>query len=391
MLLFRFRRRLFDVLICLALFAAVAALVIFPKDSVDAAAGGVRLCFNVIIPSLFPFFVLSTLIVQLGIARHFGRLLEPVMRPLFNVGGACSTAVVLGFIGGYPVGAKTVIALYENGSCTKVEAERLLSFCNNSGPAFIFGVVGAGVFSSSAVGIMLYFAHALASILVGIVFRFWGRSEELRSRTHLPAAPPKRFTLAFTDSIRSSFQTTLNICGFVIFFTVFIRLLFLSGILPLLASGIGALFAPFGFDRTWAERLLTGLIELTSGVSSLQGAAGEFTRSMAMAAFMLGWAGLSIHCQVLSFIGDSGLSVRTYIYGKILQGSVSAVLAYLVAKLFVFSDAPAIYLAQQVKTLSTVDFFTALLTSCLLAVLMFLLFIVGARKAAIRRGKYVKK
>ena len=390
MRLFTFRRRVFDALICLALFAAVAALVIFPKDSVDAAAGGVKLCFNVIIPSLFPFFVLSTLIVQLGIARYFGNLLEPIMRPLFNVGGACSTAFVLGFIGGYPVGAKTVIALYENGSCTKVEAERLLSFCNNSGPAFIFGVVGAGIFSSSAVGILLYLVHTLASILVGILFRFWGRSEEKRGRSRLPATQPRRFTLAFTDSIRSSFQTTLNICGFVIFFTVFIRLLFLSGILPLLASGIGALFSPFGFDKAWAERLLTGVIELTSGVSSLAGAAGEFTRSMALAAFMLGWAGLSIHCQVLSFIGDSGLSVRTYIYGKILQGSISAVFAYFAAQIFVLRELPAVYLAQQVKTLATMDFFTALLTSCLSAVLLFLLLLIAARKSALRRGKTIK-
>ena len=104
--------------------------------------------------------------------------------------------------------------------------------------------------------------------------------------------------------------------------------------LPLIASGIGAVFSPFGFDKAWAERLLTGIIELTSGVSSLGGAAGSFTRSMALAAFMLGWAGLSIHCQVLSFIGDSGLSVRTYIYGKILQGCLSAVFAYFMAQLF---------------------------------------------------------
>jgi sporulation integral membrane protein YlbJ len=388
---FRFRRKFFDALICLALFAAVAALVVFPKDTVTAAGNGVKLCFNVIIPSLFPFFVLSTLIVQLGIARLFGRVLEPVMRPLFNVGGACATAFVLGFIGGYPVGAKTVIALYESGSCNKAEAERLLSFCNNSGPAFIFGVVGAGVFSSSAVGIMLYLAHTLASILVGIMFRYWGRAEEKKGGTRLPEAAPKRFTIAFTDSVKSAFQTTLNICGFVIFFTVIIKLLFLSGLLPAIASVIGAVFSPFGFDKAWAERLLTGVIELTSGVASLQGAAGAFTRSMAMAAFMLGWAGLSIHCQVLSFIGDSGLSVRTYIYGKILQGSISAVFAYFLARIFVFDDAPAVYLAQQVQSFASMDFFTTIVVSSLSAALLLILFVVGARKSALRRGKYIKK
>ena len=385
----KFQSKVFDVLICLALLGAVAALVVFPKDTLAAAQNGLTLCLNVIIPSLFPFFVFSTLIVQLGITRYFGRILEPVMRPMFNVGGACSTAFVLGFIGGYPVGAKTVISLYETGACSKTEAERMLSFCNNSGPAFIFGVVGAGVFSSSAVGIMLYLVHTLASVCVGIVFRYWGlRSERGKGRTQQrPAAQPVKFTAAFVESVKSSFQTTINICGFVIFFTVFIKLLFLSGLLPLIASGIGAVFEPFGFSKAWAERLLTGFIELTSGVWSLSGAAGELSRSVAMAAFMLGWAGLSVHCQVLSFIGDSGLSVRTYIYGKFLQASLSAVFAYFISKLFVFDVPAAVYYAAQVKSYTTVNFGTALMISVLSCLLLAILFVIGARKSSIRRGK----
>jgi sporulation integral membrane protein YlbJ len=391
----KFQSRVFDLLIGLALIASVAALVIFPQDTVTAAKNGLTLCANVIIPSLFPFFVLSALIVRLGIARYFGRILEPVMRPLFNVGGACSTAFVLGFIGGYPVGAKTVISLYENGACSKTEAERMLSFSNNSGPAFIFGVVGAGIFSSSRVGLLLYLIHTLASVCVGLIFRYWGlREDKRRSSSLRPAGTPytqarpqgAKFSEAFVDAVKSSFQTTINICGFVIFFTVFIKLLFLSGLLPLIASGIGAVFAPFGFDKAWAERLLTGLIELTSGVWSLSGAAGELPRSMAMAAFMLGWAGLSVHCQVLSFIGDSGLSVRTYIYGKILQASLSAVFAFFLSRLFVWEAPAAVVYAEQVKSYATVDFASALLISVVSCVLLLAAFVIGARKSAIRRG-----
>ncbi len=384
--------RVYDTVVCLSLLVAVAALVIFPQDTVTAAKNGLNLCLNVIIPSLFPFFVLSALTVRLGIARRFGRVLEPVMRPLFNVGGACSTAFVLGFIGGYPVGAKTVINLYENGACTKTEAERMLSFCNNSGPAFIFGVVGAGIFSSSSVGLLLYLVHTLASVCVGLVFRFWGRDRDKRRSTALmapgaPAPPPSKFTGAFVEAVTSSFQTTLNICGFVIFFTVFIKLLFLSGLVPLLASGIGAVFAPFGFDKVWAERLLTGFIELTSGVWTLSGAAGSLPQSMAMAAFMLGWAGLSVHCQVLSFIGGSGLSVRTYICGKFLQASLSAVFAYFISRVFVFKAATAVYYAEQVKSYAMVDFVSALLTALCGCGLLIVLFVSVARRSGARRKR----
>jgi sporulation integral membrane protein YlbJ len=365
----------------LALAAAVTALVIFPKESTAAARDGLTLCANVIIPSLFPFFVLSTLVVETGVTSRLGRLLEPVMRPLFGVGGECVAAFALGFIGGYPVGAKTVIALYDSGGCTKTEAERLLSFCNNSGPAFIFGVVGAGVFSSGKIGLMLYLAHTLASVCVGVMFRKWGgRRREGTRGTRLPQAAPKRFMAAFTDSVKSSFSSTLNICGFVIFFTVFIKMLFLSGAIPALAGLIGRVFSPLGLDSAWSERLLTGLIEISSGVWTLKGAEGQLAGGVAMAAFMLGWAGLSVHSQVLSFIGESGLSVRTYIMGKFLQGVISAGLIFLLSRLFVLS-APASYLADQVTVFASVGFLHAAAISCTGAAALFAVFAGSERLA----------
>src|SRR5699024_8418272 len=154
-----------DSLVTIALLVAIAALVSAPTQAVDGAKNGLDLCCNVIIPSLFPFFVLSSMAVDWGLAAYLGRLLGGVMRPLFRVSGSCAIAVVLGFIGGYPLGAKTAIELYRQGLCSKVETERLLAFCNNSGPAFILGVVGVGVFGSSAIGLLLYASHCLASLL----------------------------------------------------------------------------------------------------------------------------------------------------------------------------------------------------------------------------------
>ena len=180
------RERVRDAMLGLALLCATLALMLYPQPAMEAARSGLRLCYNVIIPSLFPFFVLSSLVVELGLAGYLGRLLEGLMRPLFRVGGACASAVALGFIGGYPVGAKTAIGLYESGQCTRTEAERLLAFCNNSGPAFILGVVGTGVFASSRVGVLLYLAHAAASCCVGLLFRFYRSGPERRGTAARP-------------------------------------------------------------------------------------------------------------------------------------------------------------------------------------------------------------
>lgn len=389
------KQRSRDLLLGLALLLATLGLLLFPKESMAAARDGLTLCGNVIVPSLFPFFVLSSLVVELGLAGYLGRALEGIMRPLFRVGGACATAFALGFIGGYPVGARTAISLYQNGMCTKTEAERLLSFCNNSGPAFILGVVGAGVFASSAVGVLLYLAHVAASVCVGLLFRFYRSGPSRGEASHKAASPrfeAKRFTTAFTGSITSSFRSTLNICAFVIFFTVVIRLLFLSGVLPGTAKLLGLLLGPLGLDQAWAEKLLTGMLEISSGVWTLAGS-GALAGRVSMAAFMLGWAGFSVHCQVLSFIGDSGLSVRTYLAGKLLHGGLSVLFTAGLAHLFPLRETVTAYLADQVASLAGLDFHTSITISTVAAWVVFLFFLVVAalamRKSTGNRRRHV--
>ena len=346
-----------DLLIAAALLAVTAGLVAAPGEAIEGAKEGLTLCFNVIIPSLFPFFVLSSLVVDLGLAAYLGRLLEKVMRPLFRVSGSCAAALAMGFIGGYPVGARTALQLYQQGQCTKREAERLLAFCNNSGPAFILGVVGAGVFGSGKVGLLLYLTHAAASILVGLLFRFYGGKEPpRRSRSVRATIETVRASAAFTGAVGKALQSTLNICAFVVFFAVLLRLLSAYGVL----TGLAGLLSVFGVGEEWARRLVAGLLELSSGVSSLSGAG---VGGVSMAAFMLGWAGLSVHCQVLSFIGDSGLSVRTYIAGKLCHGLIAAALTYGLTRLLPLSEPVSSYLADQAESIAGLDFSSALTIS----------------------------
>lgn len=365
------RKKFQDTMFFLAVFLMLLALILFPSQSVSAAKDGVSLCLNVILPSLFPFFALSTLCVELGLIQALGRVMEKVMKPLFHVGGACAGAFLMGIIGGYPVGARTAIELYQKGQCSKEEAERLLSFCNNSGPAFILGVVGAGIFSSSAVGLWLYGAHVAASILVGLVFRNYGKGAITTCRLE-ERSEPKRFTACFTGSVKSAFQATLNICAFVIFFTVVIRLLFQAGVITFLARLLSTLLGTLGVSQELAEGLLTGAIEMTSGVWSLRDMAASLGNRLCMAAFILGWAGLSIHCQVLSFIGSSGISTKTYFFGKLLHGIFSAALIFLLSRFLGWNAPVSAYLASQVTTIAELEFHKALAASTATALLLWL-------------------
>ena len=350
------RQWLRDLLLGAGLLLFGAGLVAAPGEAIAGAKEGLGLCGNVIVPSLFPFFVLSALAVDLGLAAYLGRAMEGVMRPLFRVNGCCAAAVVMGFVGGYPVGARTALGLYQQGLCSRDEAERLLAFCNNSGPAFILGVVGAGVFGSGKVGLLLYLTHALSSLMVGLLFRFHG------GRAGAPGSPGRaqfkavRASAAFTGAVGKALQSTLSICAFVVFFSVMLRLLAAFGVL----AGAARLLALLGVGPEWARRLVAGLLELSSGVASLSGAGAG---GVPMAAFMLGWAGLSVHCQVLSFLADSGLSVRTYLLGKLCHGVIAAALTALFTRLFPLSAPVSAYLADQAQSIAGMDFSSALAIS----------------------------
>lgn len=302
----------------LLLFAA--ALLSAPQRAAEGAREGLLLCFNTVIPALFPFFVLSTLVVDLGFAAGLGRALEGIMRPLFRLGGSCAAALVLGLIGGYPVGARTALQLYRQGQCSKTEAERLLAFCNNSGPAFILGVAGAGIFGDRRVGLLLWLTHVLSAVFVGLLFRFRGRGERIGMLHQSKPITALTLPSAFTAAVTQALQSILNVCAYAVFFSVVLNLLSVLEEWPIL------------------YRLAAGLLELSSGISSLGGDA-DLMRSAPMAAFMLGWAGLSVHCQVMSLLADSGLSVRPYLLGKLCHGVIAAALTWMFIRFLPMGEA----------------------------------------------------
>lgn len=290
-----------------------AALLLMPDVTTQAAREGLRLCAQVLVPSLFPFFVCAKLIVTLRAASPLERLLAPVMQRLFGVSAQSSTAFVLGLIGGYPTGAQVTKNLCSAGSIPKDEARRLALFCNNAGPAFIFGVVGGGLFGSIRLGALLYAVHALSAVLTGILLRT-SRKKTPRPASNaasdVPPTPP--FAAAFVECVQQSGMAVLNVCMFVMAFSVF------SGILQSFTQN---LLPDFAFA------LLTGMLELTGGVAALGGCALPVSIKLASSSFLLAFSGLSICAQTASILSREGLFPRGYLFVRLLQGLIAAVLA----------------------------------------------------------------
>lgn len=308
-------------------------LIRYSRQTAESAWQGLTLCARTLVPVLFPFFAASSLAVSTGLAGLIGRWLEKPMQALFRLPGACASAFALGLAGGYPVGAGAALSLYRQKLCGKEEAQRLLAFCNNCGPAFILGAAGAAAFGSAAAGGLLYGCHVLASLLTGLLFRFYGRRAEESAAAGRREETEKPFGAALTESVRSAASSVVNVSAFVVFFTVFIRLLTLTGLLPALAG----LLLRLGVEPSLAQPLAGGFFEMSGGVMALAGPASP--ARLAAAAFLLAWGGLSVHCQTLSLLAESDLSAGPYLAGKLLQGLLAAGLTYWAAGFAPFAQA----------------------------------------------------
>ena len=176
---------------------------------------------------------------------------------------------------------------------------------------------------SGKIGIIIYICHIIASIAVCFIFR--GPKSSVSSEKIHVISGRTSFAAAFTGSLKASLVTVGNICGFVIFFCVIIKVMELAGIIQLLTAVPARLLACIGADPNLADAIIYGLFELSTGVSA-NDPSGGLVPAMACAAFLLGWAGISVHFQALSLISGSGLSIKKYLIGKLMHAIIAAAL-----------------------------------------------------------------
>ena len=314
----------------LVLFALL--LFSFPAESAAAARKGIKLCLELLIPSLFPFFVLSSLLISTGLAGLCARPLGKLMSPLFGVGGSGAAALILGAVGGYPVGARTLAQLVERGECAPSEARRLSLFCNNCGPAFFIGAAGAGVFGSKEAGFLMLGANFLAAVLMWLSLRLVYGQASGDAHKGADQVPLSSLSAQLPECVRSSFASTLNVCAYVILFSILTALADCSGLLPHLTQALASLL-PLEQADTLCRSFLVGLLELSTGTSAL-GDAVVSPAALPLAAFILGWGGLSVHCQSLPFWRKAQVPPGPYLRAKLAQGLLSALLTAAGAALF---------------------------------------------------------
>ena len=330
--------------LALIFLAFCASLLLFSSTNLPAVKKGLLLWANSVVPSLFPFFVATELLMNTNFVYIMGRFLNKIMKPLFNIRGEGSFCFLMGLISGYPVGAKIACDFRKNNICSKAECERLLSFTNNSGPLFIVGSVGISMFGSSTIGLLLLITHILACITVGFIFRFWKHNKNDITSVHNNTNFRKSQNVTLSNlgeilgkSITNSISTILMIGGFVVLFSSIISILKASGIVNSIVLVFTPIFNLLNIDPTFISGIFTGILEITNGINFIANVhIKKISINIIITAFLLGFGGISVLLQVWSITSKTDLSIKPYFYGKILQGSFAAFYTFIFVNIFPF-------------------------------------------------------
>ncbi len=308
--------------ISLGLFTFFCLLLILRNAEVAAQSmrEGLALCAGTVIPSLFPFMVLSEIIAVGGVGRGLlRRLSKPLGRVLrFSEEGCCT--YLLGTLCGFPIGTRYATVALGQGRMTQEEAERVIGIAGCPSSAFLISAVGVSLCQSVRFGIALYASVLFAAFITGIIFSRLPRTTQAFPPMTPTTAPTKRLDARlFCEAMRASAANILLICAYVVFFSA------LMGTFS---------YLPFIERLPEAVRtLLFCLFELSGGISSAAGLSSPITAAL-LCAFAAGWSGLSVHCQTLSLCDRTGLSLRPYLRSKLLQALLAPLILGLLLALF---------------------------------------------------------
>ncbi|HET7580934.1 MAG TPA: sporulation integral membrane protein YlbJ [Bacillales bacterium] len=317
-----------------------ASIMIFPKAASDASLRGLETWWTVVFPSLLPFFIISELLIGFGIVKVLGAIFEPFMRPLFRVPGSGGFVWAMGMASGYPAGAKLTARLRQENQLTRVEAERLVAFSNFSNPLFMFAVVAAGFYGSKELGLLLAICHYLGNFCVGLVMRYYGhdrmdrveikkkRRPSIRKAFHVLHRERMRdnrpLGRLLGDAVHSSVSTLMMIGGFIILFSVIIKVLSILRVTNGASLIFAAILTQLHIPPQLSQALVSGLFEITLGSQTASQLQSPLVFKIVITSFILAFNGFSVQAQVASILADTDISFKPYFIARLLQGIFAA-------------------------------------------------------------------
>ena len=279
-----------------------------------------------VLPALFPFFVFSSILTKLQVFSAIGNKLTGFMEKIFHCPGVSGIIYLFSIISGYPVGAKITSQMYLSGEINRDEVVRINSFTSTSGPLFIIGSVGVGMFVNHVVGIIMLISHILGAFCNGILYRNYHYIENIAIQSEQTSKTEEILSKSMYDSIIS----ILVVGGYIVIFNIIIDMLCNVGVLHFL----GSIISITGINANICDSLLNGILEVTRGCKDLAASDTNLQIMAVLGCMLISWGGFSIHLQALTFLSKCHISTKFYLLQKFTHCILSGMICFLLSIVF---------------------------------------------------------
>ncbi|MDR1150447.1 MAG: hypothetical protein LBJ93_02345 [Clostridiales bacterium] len=322
-------------------------IIIFPEQILLASKNGIVLWFNNILPTILPFLICANILIFSGFLEILSIFLESISQKFFNLPGIFIFVFISGIISGYPVGSKLVVNLRKDKKITREQANTLIMFCNNPGILFILGTVATSMLKNKYIGYFLILTNYLTVLLIVFIFGFLSRINNKKEKKFFTKekflfkfkrtfkklmSNKKSIGYILSKSVSDAIESMLQICGFIVLFSVIVKILELIKLCELI-YGFKPDFLLPNLDFNKFKGIFISLFELTNGVKIL--CLNKLSKNLAsILALVISFGGLSVHAQTFSLMSNTDISKKRYLISKIIISLVVFLFSYIFYNFF---------------------------------------------------------
>jgi len=292
------------------------------KAVMDSVSYSFNIWINNLFPSMFPFFVLSELLINYGFIELIGELFKPIFQKLFKINGNAAFIFIMSIISGFPSNAKYTKELYLQNKISEKEATKILMFSHFSNPLFILGTISITFLNNKKLGIIVMISHYLSNIIIGFLFRNYNKSIIKNEKISLKKAilnmhnkritNKKSFGSVITNALTNSINTLLLILGVVTTFLIITTIIDKNIHLNLI-------------NKTF----LSAFLEMTQGLKHTSLLNIGINHKTILITMILSFGGLSVHTQILSIISDTNIKYKPFLLARIIHVIISSIICYI--------------------------------------------------------------
>ncbi|MEW6182766.1 MAG: nucleoside recognition domain-containing protein [Bacillota bacterium] len=334
------RKTLLAILITVFFFLTIT----HPAALYRGATSGLGIWWQIVFPSLLPFFIITEILLALGVIQFSGALLEPLTQKVFRLPGSAAFAFAVGYTSGYPMGAAMAARLSSQKMLSPSEAGRLAAFTNNASPVFILVAVSVGMYQNTNLGPFLAGVHYLSNMLCGLTLgliarplpatklNLWRHAVDTLAGAH--QSDLRNIGQLAGDAVRYAVNSLFTIAGFICIFAVILQLFNEVGTLRAALAFTGDILHKLGLPADLWPALGAGLFEVTLGAKTAAETSAPLMHKILITEIILAWSGLSIVMQALSFLSAAGVPGTFFILGRLLQAFYASILTIVLFPLF---------------------------------------------------------